>query len=75
MRDNQFLVYFWTTLVGGAYGEFRGDLNYHTETPSPPTIWKMDGPTHVLVVSRNYWLYRVFKVITQYHLDNYTYDV
>ncbi|XP_008485576.1 uncharacterized protein LOC103522248 [Diaphorina citri] len=48
-EDRSFLICLWTALVGGAYGEFRGDPNYHTETPSPPFFMTMAGPTHVLV--------------------------
>ncbi|KAL1459448.1 hypothetical protein WDU94_011430 [Cyamophila willieti] len=49
MIQKEFLLWVWTSVVGGAFGVFRGDLNYHTITPSPPTVHTMAGPTHVLV--------------------------
>uniref|UniRef100_A0A8D8RBY6 CDGSH iron-sulfur domain-containing protein 2 homologue n=1 Tax=Cacopsylla melanoneura TaxID=428564 RepID=A0A8D8RBY6_9HEMI len=49
MIQREFLLWIWTSIVGGAFGVFRGDLNYHTITPSPPTVHTMAGPTHVLV--------------------------
>lgn len=52
VRRESSLFYFCTSLLGVYCQEFRGDLNYHTETPSPPTLMSMAGPTHVLVVSQ-----------------------
>lgn len=49
VRRESSLFYFCTSLLGVYCQEFRGDLNYHTETPSPPTLMSMAGPTHVLV--------------------------